>query len=461
MSVKSFSLSVVAILLLLGALAFVFHGPKGDNAPEAETQESTATKVVSKPTSGDRAEPKPKSQRSRIKKEEVLALLKTPEKDLPPFARFEELARGLSTEQIEEILDEVGILDPSQIAGWVRAALFAEWGVRDPKAAIAYFDRLLAYSKTEEFRKKNKDWSLTSLDGAILAIHRGWGTVDPPAALASMKDAVTFRGGMSVALFEDLQGGKAVGEEGLNAVWNWKNLGRKEVFRSWANQDLEGAIAGLPEQSVSNDRGDAWQGILQSATSIEQLLELVDRWEADHTNWAKNKDNRFEWINGHDEVIHHIAYQMTEFDIHAAREWLLKKKGARSASSIIEELARHYARRHPEEALKLLDDERYDAQSIIGGIVHDNPQRARELILRLESSPDRYAALMQAAVGVTGIYPDLPHPSPGWNAPIVSEATRRQAVKEALEVAELRPDLDKMFRKQFERAGRPDQWHLD
>lgn len=459
MSVKSFVLSLVAILLVLGALALVMHGPKTDES--STVVKRPPSKVEKRPTASARQKSKPIARSSRVTNEEVLALLKTAEEDLPPFSHFEKLARGLSERQIEEVLDEVGILDSSRIAGWLRGALFAEWGVRNPKAAMAYFDKQLAFSKSEEFRKQNRDWSLGSLDGAILALHRGWGSVDPGAALVSMRDAVTFRGGMSVALWGDLQRGKAVKEEGLNAVWNWKNQGRKEVFRSWASQDLEGAIAALPEQTVANDRGDAWRGIFESASSMDQLLNVVTQWEGDRDNWAKNKNDRFQWIHGHDDLVLHIAHHMSEFDLHAARDWLVEKVGDRNARTKVEELSRYYARRHPNEALALVEDERFDATAIIGGIVHDNPQRARELVLLLESSPDRYAVLMQAAVGVTGIQPDLPHPRPGWNAPIVSAATRRQAVKEALEVAELRPDLDKLFRKQFERDGGAAQPFLD
>lgn len=96
----------------------------------------------------------------------------------PRFESLEVWAEALTDDDLLQLIRE-NQSDPDQgLAGWLRCALYAEWGRRDPHQALENF---LHVTKPEG----------TAAAQALFSIFRGWAKGDPDAALAKASEIMS------------------------------------------------------------------------------------------------------------------------------------------------------------------------------------------------------------------------------------------------------------------------------
>ena len=112
---------------------------------------------------------------------------------------------------------------------WVRCALFAEWGRRNPAAAIAYL-------RDPGTANNREGWSTRQ---AWFSLFRGWAEVDPDAAAATLA---------TVPFFDPEIDPFANSVEAVMVGRIWQNRAYEAVFHEWARRDGAAAWDHLPSE---------------------------------------------------------------------------------------------------------------------------------------------------------------------------------------------------------------------
>ena len=172
---KRLTILVAPALLLLAVALLVRQGVTERSSEEGANARGKTSKSERSPHAADSA-----GAARRLGR-----LLGEGKKPDTSFAAIEAAARKLSDEELHALIEEVWPLGVEGYAGWVRCALFAEWGRRDPEGALAY----LADPPLLPEPMRNWSWSNEERQH-LFSVFRGWGEIDPEAALARLSTQV-------------------------------------------------------------------------------------------------------------------------------------------------------------------------------------------------------------------------------------------------------------------------------
>lgn len=350
--------------------------------------------------------------------EQIRTILAGSLSDAPSFAELEKLTRSLADEELHALIAEIGWMGVQGMNGWVRSGLFAEWGRRDPVAAL----KSLRFKSVEKGTQHGREQ-------ALFAVYRGWSERYPAEAVAQLKKDT---------LSEDNKGRTTRRSSG-----HWVGYAYVELFRQFASQDPEGAWEALPD---GGPRRGAMAGFFKGITSERQLHDYVDRWVGDWTS--------AEGIRAHEQYTAQIrsslggvimmppnetiarsaALALAEFDLEAAEDWLMTagpgdeqaRKQRRS------DLLRDWAKNDPDEALGRIGDEGYNVETLARGIIQGDPALAVELMEAIDNHGLRARSLLTAVRSIGNVHVRDFFPVPGGQNRLPNFEERYQQILDAV-----------------------------
>ena len=304
----------------------------------------------------------------------------------PDLEAMDNLARRLSDEELQELILEVGFGTQIGVEGWVRSALYAEWGRRDPQAALAR----LRYAK-------DIDASVWATQQALFAVYRGWAEIDPAAAVLELRNDNPII--------------EVSGQRLHMTDCHWIVPAYAELFRRLVAVDPEAAWSQLP---TSEERLSALAGIFQGAPSERQLRAHIDRWIGEWNTAAELPSQViFEALmeNGgpdpvlipeNEQVVRQAALALARFDLEAAEEWIRTEGpgGDRHRQTRRNTLVRDWSVEFPDRAMDYLDSDDRARIAIARAIIETDTGNAMPVMETLPDEGDRARALMHAITGL-------------------------------------------------------------
>lgn len=256
--------------------------------------------------------------------------------------RFEDVERwvkALSDDELALIADGLDFDDADGYEGWVRSAIFAEWGRRDPGAAQA----LLQEHPLGQERN-------FAIEQAWFAVYRGWAETDLEAAYEAL-----------------LAMGNTSSWPGAAA---WKKA-REMMFRQFTHR--HGVDAWERVQAVGLSDEDALRGYFLGQPP-KNLQAALDLWRTQH--WVPTKKSEGDTgslgsrfvvhFSKVDQIAQAGALTMAQHDLGAALAWLEEGPGQYRNHRQVLNVLRLWAKNSPDEAQALLPD--YLSQNVDWGV---------------------------------------------------------------------------------------------
>lgn len=327
------------------------------------------------------------------------------------FDDIEELAKRLSDDELRALIEEVGLRSVMPLAPWIRCALFAEWGRRDPHAAMAY----LSDPTTENAAE---GWSARQ---AWFSIFRGWSEGEPDAALAILNEGKFARG----------EGAVGTGIPGMMQDPYWRRFAHVTVFRELARRDGLAAWDHLPEKRLM--RLASLEGLFQGVQNPADRLALINKWvpewiEAQNSSDLEGRQSRQELLVG---LMAGVA--LADLDMQLAKDWLGGLEGSPVGSVVpLQMILRIWARQQPERALEYIPTATQDElPSLLNGVLQSRPELVGDAILRIEDSDVRHETLLGAIPQIA--YMSRFFPSPGRGTRMQSTVLIRESLTNVIE----------------------------
>ncbi len=338
----------------------------------------------------------------------------------PRFSTIEGWARRLSDEELLG-MTAYATLDDVGLAGhWLRCAVVAEWGRRDPAAAQEF---LMALHATEARASE-------ALGALWFSVFRGWADVDPETAFDRLEELrlAANRGEPEVAM-----NGRAMGEA------------RTYAFRILAEQDPDGAWQRLAVRPDGAFDAAALRGFWASADTAADLVGMIEDWEQLRKNasapppealgllLASDFENRFEG---------QAALALADLDYQRA----LRRHGEPRLSLV-------WARRHPQDAVGRIrsgNAEGLHLRYLVAGAVSGDPRSGPELVPLLRSESARAWVIRSAAYQLFRPTVAQIHPVPGQPGPPPDFPARKAALLETTDAAGLSPEVERQVRAKVE-----------
>jgi hypothetical protein len=357
----------------------------------------------------------------------LLSLRKIPFYQAPDFEVVERWTRSLDESELRKLIEDTRQDGYRGLCGWLRCALFAEWGRRDAAAALAY---------RETFDGNMLDDAAAQ---ATFSIFRGWAKEDPEAALAGLKAS-------SGPFVNHRQLELEVGDRVLTAIFN-----------ELATRDPELALRLATAQETSYLRNaPAMKGLFRGLGPSDGLVPLIRLWTEEVWNDPSTVKTVLAYeerirSGSHDsthippepEVAIQAALALADGNPEAAETWLRETSmGSESfASSQILRFYQLWSCARPDDALARLkretDSERRELMA--GGVLFAKPHLGPELMAALPSGEFRYRVIREVT-GSLGIYStDDFFPASGRENRLCDFQANRDAILVTLAAANLPP----------------------
>lgn len=343
------------------------------------------------------------------------------------FEDIERLARGLSDADLHDLIGQVGFEDWVGMPGWIRSALYAEWGRREPGA----LEELKALTEGKTGQES------TGVNQALYSFFRG----------KIEREAVTKE--VASAIMADL-----VEVVGKPSYLGWTGMATRELYSAFAQNDPEAAWQALPvasenPQQLPNIRIAALKGVFRGVDTVEEAREYIGRWQAE---WRTP-----EAIRAHDSyhenimrVSFHIpepplekvgeeaALALAQFGLREAEQWLNENAPGNDSRLGTRRYSLQYAwaTHNPDEALALLSNPEYaDAHhGLSSGILFADSTRAVEVGEALGATRARQTSLGSAVThGAHNMMSDA-YPGPDSISRLPNYRERYDALREAVRV---------------------------
>lgn len=260
---------ISAELVLLGAAgALMFAGPAVDRERAAERQ-----------AGGRHAYRHPAKRPVAERRKERSAFQRLQTERLTSWKEAEALAERVSDEELAALADEYKCT--KELRRLPSLVVLAEWGRRDPRAAIAWLQHEIP------------DEATFGVEALWHSLVRGWAEVNPHAALEDLGDLPRLRWGV------------------------WKYTVREEIFRSLAQQEGMAAWSYLPEE-LSYDESTSLNGLFWGVETFDERLALIERWISASPN------SKHYILDSYNSLLDSAADALAELDLQAARVWLRK-----------------------------------------------------------------------------------------------------------------------------------------
>lgn len=363
------------------------------------------------------------------------------------FGAVTELATRLNEEQLVAIAKSVGVGRTHGMRGWVRAAVLAEWGKRDFKAAMTHL------SEVSEFDSGHQQ--------ALYAVFRGSRPTDPNRALEHLRRMFT-------------EYPSAVGA--FTRIWTKHSL--KEVFAEMATQQPERTwktltkedANGLERKSLNffskkfsrhplrtiDSKWIAMAGFFSGLKNLEEVetyaAEFKKMWNAPKVVAdLKTFNKQFERFTGsmswtppppQEGVARAVAVSMARFDLDVGLDWIVSSGPGteaykkRRAGGLFDD----WAWWNPNQALAVLRTGKYPRwqENIATVLMRGDAGLAPEVVRLFGKSGWIDQALSGAfpAAATMMVY-DM-YPSPGEDPVLPSHQARYDSFREAIGAAQLK-----------------------
>lgn len=360
--------------------------------------------------------------------ESLRGLLQKGSSRQPSFLALETEVRVLGDEELFALIEELRPLGVNGYHGWLRCALFAEWGRRDPEGALAYLLEPPPLEKPLQFQ--NRGWEERQ---AFYSVFRGWAEVDPDAALARMKS-------------------------GVNKSSLWHEYAYREIFRGLAARDGVEAWNRVP---VEGERGGALQGYFRGFDSPIERLAAVKQWYPERISPGglgyRIGPETFESMQGVSRNIHasslfycDAALALAELDLESAVRWVKAGKPSSDAERFVRPLLLKWAEAHPQQALAELKRGHYDTATLVEGILRGDPTHAA-LLSHVEDEQERRVVLERVIELANGERVEHFFPSPDRPPHRQQDAERFRLLNNVVDESALDQEVTDRFRSELRR----------
>ncbi len=354
------------------------------------------------------------------------ALTKTPISRAPSFDTVDLWATGLTDSELRKLIGETGMEEDKDLAGWLRCALFAEWGRRDPDAALSYL---------RGFEFHNGKYAV---DQSWFSVFRGWASNYPDAALAGLRE---FEAKIPLSHREG-------------------RIDRPESYM------IHYATRAIFAELAANDPEHAWQlaqgslkepgvidGIVRGAASSPALQSMLDQWV--EQNWKspetqqaleKMKRQAESSISGEIpippnlQVAESVALALGNTDFERGEAWIHSLGNAGwGVSGNLLDYYRNWATNHPDEAMTRLelDPKRESNKSIASGLLAADPSLGSQVMALMPDDRSRGDLASQCFTTCASYYLTDYFPAPGQRNPLHDFETVYHQVLESVAAAKL------------------------
>ena len=318
----AFSLCLAAILLFtLGGL-----GPSPSHLEKRKIHPPTPKK----------SQPGRNTPINPLKRLQTLTQL--PLSQAPDFETVDHWASQLSDQELQDLIAESGFGDHTRLHGWLRCALYAEWGRRDHEAALAHL----------EVHKPLPPKFNYAFDQALFSTLRGWTETDPLAAALALENSRELR----INRIYDIASEHLATADPERALELGRRTANDEYYYDY--NPMQGIFRGLESEETLNKAIDFW---------------LEDTWESPHTKelintLQKQLSSSFSSYTPTPNavaVFEEAALALADHDFDQAIEFIQAntQRGEDQAEGTISDTFAKWAERNPQEALGTLRAHQY------------------------------------------------------------------------------------------------------
>lgn len=426
------SLTLIPLLLAAGGIAIWGTTPPAD--------ESSGTRRGS--PSSDATAPRIRERDPELEAAHRLrSLVHTPPDRAPDFATVDRWAGDLGDQELRRMIEAAGFDEPSDLHGWLRCALYAEWGRRDPEAALAHVGREWVGAHSQDYTHAQ----------AAFSVFRGWASQDPESALLALEAYLPKPGG-------------TLPRHGYELDSRTYDLCRSAIFRELAVESPAHAWNLAAGHDGLQNHGTV-TGIFSGILDPDTLRHFLDRW----TDAVWDTPTAREGVDGYnralqssftgfikmpeaERIVRDAARTYAEVSPEAALLWLEEIQHSETSAHLgrAYDLLRDWAADHPDTALEALRSDRFPehTRAIAIGMLATVPQRGTEV---LELLPDDrrldYARELPAAMGSHDVRDFFPAP---WkNNRLRDFAADYRATLATLESVQATPDMFQRVHLEF------------
>jgi hypothetical protein len=339
----------------------------------------------------------------------------------PRFETLEIWAEDLTDNDLLQLLRESQSDTHAGLTGWLRCALYAEWGRRDPRAAL---DDLL----------KHPELAGTCGNQAVFSILRGWSEVDPDAAMAEAR--------RMISPFSDYEG------HGPDRII-------ETIWFQLANRDPEGILARIANNQDSLLDSPEMGGVFRGFRNRSDLDLALQKWTehvwndpatkqaiAAHlsTSTQPNSNSRVIAL----DVALDAALALAAHDFDAAASWLKDNPLGSEVDDAgrMERFNILWAHSHPREALARLRSNPHSefAQKYAIAVLCKDPAQGPKVMPHLDTAERRFEAISIAASDLNTYTNRDFFPVPGQTNRLLDYEGSYRSLLETIDAARLPDD---------------------
>ncbi len=356
------------------------------------------------------------------------ALTQTPISRAPSFDTVDRWATGLTDCELRKLIEETGMEEDKDLAGWLRCALFAEWGRRDPEAARQY---LRGFDLERERHAFAQSW---------FSVFRGWASKDPDAALAALREFEAdppLHDGVRAKIDRD------------DAVIRCST---RAIFTALALKDPEHAWQ-LAQGSLKES--GAMEGIARGAAGSEALQLMLVEWVrqickkpvpqpvTEEVSGDSVVSLSGSALREEDLLTWAVALAIGANDIDRGAAWISSLGDVDSSEGLsLMNYHMDWARNHPEEALALLelDSNRKYHRTLACGLLKADPSFGPQVMALMPDDHDRCDLANEFTITLGSYYDSDFFPAPGQRNPLHDFEAAYHQVLETIAAAKLPAD---------------------
>lgn len=324
-------------------------------------------------------------------------------RDAPDFEILELWASGLPDAELTMLVEECGDDPAVGPTGWLRCALFAEWGRRDPLAALDWL--------SGEISEESDGPGLAQ---AWFSVIRGWAAIEPETALNYCESSLDPFSGSKM-------NGIAMHSDATERI-------RPAIFAELAARDPEYALRFVSANDALLDDPDIVTGVARGLRSFRDLSEFVEHWKS-----------RISSSPVPPELPIRMALAMSKFDLDHAEGWLRETAAGHGSDPApwIDRLHHLWAHEFPAKALRRIRSGiRLDlAESDAIAILINQPERGPELMAILQSADIRYKVIHVATADMATVSVNDYFPVPFSRNRLVDFDANRAAILRTIDAA--------------------------
>lgn len=397
----------IAVVVALAALLLVFLPRPSSSSPSSAD--------VAPPTSSKRPSPSDLPNPERLRR-----LAKTRPTRSASFENIEVLVTDLSDAELTALRDDVSKERADSVAGWVRAAVFAEIARRDPEAALTFL-------KEDEPLWRYDQWSLRQ---AWFSTFRGWAEEDPEAAAAGLEEFAppgSFSG-------QSVEAGKFQNSEAylrfIRRDESWRQQATLSIYATWARDHPKLARRAVQQHDDSAEiRNSSLEGVFRGVVGTLSAEHIERLWGPRRLFSLSSRNDSLPQQDPERPRLLDPMHCPTEFSASAqvavaleisqpgrGEEWLgnlehgvdyIRKAAMRG--HFLEQIAH----RHPERILTMIEKESEGQGALVAALFNNHPALAAEVLGSLDDPAERETAVEFALHRASYLHLEDLFPSPG------------------------------------------------